>query len=57
MRPATIRAKFEELAAMSIETEQTDRLWRTIAELEHLEDCRALEPLLAGDGNMRSVFC
>ncbi|WP_234890626.1 MmgE/PrpD family protein, partial [Sinorhizobium meliloti] len=57
MRPATIRAKFEELAAMSIETEQADRLWRTIAELEHLEDCRALEPLLAGDGNRRSVFC
>ncbi|MDE3832853.1 MmgE/PrpD family protein [Sinorhizobium meliloti] len=57
MRPAAIRAKFEELAAMSIETEQADRLWRTIAELEHLEDCRALEPLLAGDGNRRSVFC
>ncbi|WP_192937012.1 MmgE/PrpD family protein [Sinorhizobium meliloti] len=57
MRPAALRAKFEELAAMSIETEQADRLWRTIAELEHLEDCRALEPLLAGDGNRRSVFC
>ncbi|MCM5690623.1 MmgE/PrpD family protein, partial [Sinorhizobium meliloti] len=57
MRPAAIRAKFEELAAMSIETEQADPLWRTIAELEHLEDCRALEPLLAGDGNRRSVFC
>lgn len=57
MRPAAIRAKFEELAAMSIETEQADRLWRTIAEVEHLEDCRALEPLLAGDGNRRSVFC
>ncbi|WP_164873288.1 MmgE/PrpD family protein [Sinorhizobium meliloti] len=56
MRPAAIRAKFEELAAMSIETEQADPLWRTIAELEHLEDCRALEPLLAGDGNRRSVF-
>ncbi|RVK05373.1 MmgE/PrpD family protein, partial [Sinorhizobium meliloti] len=40
-----------------IETEQADRLWRMLAELEHLEDCRALESLLAGDGDKRPVFC
>ncbi|MDW9377151.1 MmgE/PrpD family protein [Sinorhizobium meliloti] len=57
MRPAAIRAKFGELAAMGIETEQADRLWRMLAELEHLEDCRALESLLAGDGDKRPVFC
>lgn len=57
MRPTAIRAKFGELAAMGIETEQADRLWRMLAELEHLEDCRALESLLAGDGDKRPVFC
>lgn len=42
---------------MSIEPEQADRLWRMLAEIENLNDCRALEALLAGDGDRRPVFC
>ncbi|MDX0407894.1 MmgE/PrpD family protein [Sinorhizobium medicae] len=57
MQPAAIHAKFDALAAMSVEPEQADRLWRMLAEIENLNDCRALEALLAGDGDRRPVFC
>ncbi len=56
MQPAAVAAKFQELATMSIEAAQADQLWRMLAELENLDDCRRLEVLLAGDADSRPVF-
>lgn len=52
-----ITNKFEELATMSLSTEQTDHLWSTLATLEELDDCRKLADLMAGDADSRPVFC
>lgn len=56
MRPDAIAGKFHELATMSLEQEQAQRLWTMIAGLDSLEDCRDLEALLAGNADSRSVF-
>jgi 2-methylcitrate dehydratase PrpD len=56
MEPSAVAGKFRELAAMSVDTEQADRLWDMLTDLENVADCRNLEALLAGNADQQAVF-
>jgi 2-methylcitrate dehydratase PrpD len=56
MQPSAVAAKFRELASMSVDVEQADRLWDMLTDLENVADCRNLEALLAGNADRQAVF-
>ena len=57
MQRAAIDDKFRYLAGMSLEDSQVSNLFDMLDKLEHLNDCRRFETLLAGNADNRPTFC
>jgi 2-methylcitrate dehydratase PrpD len=56
MRPAAVEAKFRELARMSLPPDAVEVLWRTLGDLEKIEDCGQVAALLAGHADRSATF-
>ena len=56
MTPDAVKAKFDELAAMSLTEHKAEKLWSTLQDIEAVEDCREIEALLSGDADTRPLF-
>jgi hypothetical protein len=57
MQREAIDNKFRRLAGMSLQDDQVSNLLNVLDTLEHVDDCRRLETLLAGDAHRLPTFC
>ncbi|MBO0142552.1 MmgE/PrpD family protein [Agrobacterium sp. Ap1] len=56
MQAAVVEAKFRELVAMSLPSDQVEVLWKTLGSLEQIEDCSEIEALMAGNADSIPTF-
>jgi 2-methylcitrate dehydratase PrpD len=56
MQAAAVEAKFRELVAMSLTSDQVEALWKSLGSLEQIEDCSEIEALMAGNADSIPTF-